>query len=148
MQVGNGWGYISYSKINGLGYYPQADNPEQTPYVKLSLVTPPSQAFVFIEEADPYGFNRGTWVCIQSTGVGDSGWDDSFAIFHGLVTTLGFADGHVFDRAWHNQALIHAEQLEAAGNLGEAFAPGGDKTDADYVWVWNNYRYQNWTPLP
>ncbi len=157
LPLNKGWAYVSYSKENGMGYevsgsyWPDSGLPggEQLPYVKLTDVTPPSLAFVFIEEADPRGYNEGTWVCDRSTSGGDSGWVDNFAIFHGIVTTFGFADGHVIDRAWQNRQLITYAQQIGEGILGQTFyAPGGETTDPDYVWVWNGYRLKNWLPLP
>ncbi|HEV7925712.1 MAG TPA: prepilin-type N-terminal cleavage/methylation domain-containing protein [Verrucomicrobiae bacterium] len=153
-RVGDGWAYVSFSKANGMGFEPPgywADGGlptgEQIPFVKLSLVTPPSQAFVFIEEADPRGYNEGTWVCNRSTAVGLSGWVDNFAIFHGIVTTFAFADGHVIDHPWLNRQLIATEQAVAQGTF-DYYAQGGDQNDPDYVWVWNGYRLENWRALP
>ncbi len=156
-EVGKGWAYVSYSKENGMGYEVAGNywgdsglpGGEQLPYVKLPDVVPPSLAFVFIEEADPRGYNEGTWVCDRSTGGNNSGWVDNFAIFHGIVTSFCFADGHVIDHAWHNQQLISYAQAIGKGILTSTFyAPGGDPADADYVWVWNGYRLKNWKALP
>jgi prepilin-type N-terminal cleavage/methylation domain-containing protein/prepilin-type processing-associated H-X9-DG protein len=154
-KVGSGWAYVSYSKANGMGLEssgfwsdPGTPGNNQIPYVLLSNVTPPSQAFVFIEEADTRDYNEGTWVVDRSTGVGNSGWVDNFAIFHSVVSTFAFADGHVVGHAWHNRQLIAAEQQIAQGNFSGFYAPGGDKNDADYVWIWNGYRFQNWKALP
>jgi len=138
----DGWGYVSYSKANGMGYYPPTDDPTQLPFAKLSQVTPPSQAFVFLEEADPRGYNEGTWV------VDVGGWVDCFAIFHGFVTTFAFADGHVIDNTWRNPATIASAQLCAQGNPNGEFGPDGNASNPDFVWIWNNYRFQNWKPLP
>jgi prepilin-type N-terminal cleavage/methylation domain-containing protein/prepilin-type processing-associated H-X9-DG protein len=151
------WAYISYSKANGMGfqspgsYWSDSGSPggDQIPYVLLSTVTPPSQAFVFVEEADTRGYNEGTWVVDRSTATGQSGWVDDFAIFHGIVSTFAFADGHVVGHSWKNRQLIAAEQAISRGNFsGGFFAPGGDDKDPDYVWIWYGYRFQNWLPLP
>jgi len=154
---GNGaWAYVSYSKANGMGfqspgtYWGDGGSPggNQVPYTLLSTVVPSSQAFVFVEEADTRGYNEGTWVVNRSTGAGSSGWVDDFAIFHGIVSTFAFADGHVVGHSWKNQKLIVAEQAIAHGNFNNGFyAPGGDKNDPDYVWIWNGYRFKNWEPL-
>ena len=147
--VGKGWAYVSYSKANGMGYEDKNDYwGDQIPYNLLSTVTPPSQAFVFVEEADPRGYNEGTWVVDRSTGPSDSEWVDNFAIFHGIVSTFAFSDGHVEGHAWKNKQLIKAEQQVAQGNFGGYYAPGGDTEDPDYVWIWNGYRFQNWKALP
>jgi len=150
------WAYVSYSKANGMGYqspgsyWGDSGSPGgvQIPYTLLSTVTPPSQAFVFVEEADTRGYNEGTWGANRSTGAGQSGWVDDFAIFHSIVSTFAFADGHVVGHAWKNKQLIAAEQAISRGNFsGGFFAPGGDKNDPDYVWIWYGYRLQNWLPL-
>jgi prepilin-type N-terminal cleavage/methylation domain-containing protein/prepilin-type processing-associated H-X9-DG protein len=154
---GGGWAYVSYSKANGMGYessayyWPDGGTPgeNQIPYVLLSAVTPTAQTFVFVEEADPRGYNEGTWVVDRSTAVGDSGWVDNFAIFHGIVSTFAFADGHVAGRSWKNKQLIAAEQQVALGNFNNGYiAPGGDSNDPDYTWIWFGYRFENWLPLP
>jgi prepilin-type N-terminal cleavage/methylation domain-containing protein/prepilin-type processing-associated H-X9-DG protein len=138
----DGWGYISYSKANGMGYYPPADDPTQVPFVKLSMAIPPSQAFVFLEEADPRGYNEGTWV------IDSEGWVDCFAIFHGFVTTFAFADGHVVDNTWRDPQTISNALLCAQGRANGELGSGGNSSNPDFVWMWNNYRFQNWTPLP
>jgi prepilin-type N-terminal cleavage/methylation domain-containing protein len=157
LPLGKGWAYVSYSKENGMGYQVAGSywgdsglpGGEQLPYNKLTDVTPPSLAFVFIEEADPRGYNEGTWVCNRSTGGTDSGWVDNFAIFYGIVSTFGFADGHVIDHPWQNRQLItYAQQIGQGILTGTFYAPGGDPADSDYVWVWNGYRLKNWLPLP
>ena len=99
-KVGKGWGYVSYSKANGMGYTAGGDlwadsTGNQDPYTTFASVPASAQSFVFVEEADPRGYNEGTWVVNRSTSPGDSGWVDNFAIFHGIISTFSFADGHV-----------------------------------------------------
>lgn len=149
VQSGSGWAYVSYSKANGMGHQDANSLWEgQIPYESFNSIPTPSQAFVFIEEADSRGYNEGTWVCDPSSGVGDTGWVDDFAIFHGIISTFAFSDGHAEGHTWHNAQLIKAEQALAQGNFNSGFyAPGGDPSDGDYVWIWNGYRYQNWTPV-
>jgi hypothetical protein len=63
----------------------------------------PTVTALFVEEADPRDFEAGTWV-IQS----DS-WVDSFAIFHGVVTTISFVEGHAESHRWLSDRLkIHS----------------------------------------
>ncbi len=151
------WAYVSYSKANGMGYqspggyWGDSGSPGgvQIPYTLFSSVIAPAMAFVFDEEADTRGYNEGTWVCNRSTGPGASGWVDDFAIFHGIVSTFAFADGHVIGHPWKNQQLIAAEKQISRGNFsGGFYAPGGDPRDPDYVWIWYGYRFQNWQTLP
>ena len=142
LQVGSGWAYVSYSKaegMNGCGNVPYKTS-YATSYRKLGSVQFPTQSFVFIEESDPRGHNEGTWEC------SNQGWIDGFAIFHGNVTTFSFADGHVESHKWNDSATIAAAQGFATG-VSEFFWAGGTLSNPDYVWVWNNYRFQNWGPL-
>jgi prepilin-type processing-associated H-X9-DG protein len=116
------------------------------PYTKQNQIKLPSQSLLFIEEGDPRGYELGTWVMDRSTGVGNSGWVDGFAIFHGTVTSFSFADGHVESHSWRDGRTIKAATDQANG-IFSYFWPGGDKNNPDYIWTWNNYRFQTWTPL-
>jgi len=135
LKVGNGWAYASYSKANGMNG--QAWNIQNT-YKKLSSA--PSQAFIFIEEADPRGYEMGTWV------MDKTGWVDGFAIFHGLVSTFSFIDAHVESHRWTDPQTIAAAQSFAQGNSVFGWA-GGGTTNPDFVWMWQGYRFPDWTPL-
>jgi len=143
LQVGKGWAYVSYSKAEGMNGYGNVpyNNTDETSYIKLGSVRFPTKSFVFIEESDPRGYNGGTWEC------SNQGWVDGFAIFHGIVTTFSFADGHVESHKWSDPATITAAQGFATG-VAEFYWAGGTPANPDYVWVWNNYRFQNWGPLP
>ena len=61
-QPGRGWAYDSYSKSQPMAGLPAPNDWQVNPWTKFSSVTQPSDAFVFIEEADPRGYNAGTWV--------------------------------------------------------------------------------------
>ena len=78
LQVGSGWAYASYSRADAVGGFGWNG---QVPFKRLAEVRPPSQVMVFIEEADPRGYNNGSWV------MEAAGWVDPFAIFHGSVST-------------------------------------------------------------
>jgi hypothetical protein len=84
----------------------------------------------------------------RSTAVGTSGWVDGFAIFHGIISTFSFSDGHAEAHSWLNKKLIAAEREVAQGNFNGYYAPGGDPSDSDYEWIWNGYRFANWEPSP
>lgn len=71
--------------MNGLGGW------QVRAFTKYASIPQASETFVFIEEADPRSYNEGTWVMY----IAPPGWVDGFAIFHGVVTTFAFADGHV-----------------------------------------------------
>ena len=140
LQVGSGWAYFSYSRvdaISGMGW------KGQVPFKKLGAVTPPTMATIFLEESDPRGYNNGTWVMEAGT------WVDPFSIFHGHSSTLSFADGHVESHNWTDSRTIKAATAAANGNTAATFYwPGGDKTNPDFVWMWDHYRFESWAPLP
>ncbi len=72
VQSGSGWSYVSYSKANGMGHADAGSYwSGQIPYDTFTAIPTPSQAFVFIEEADNRGYNEGTWVVDPSDRGGE-----------------------------------------------------------------------------
>jgi prepilin-type N-terminal cleavage/methylation domain-containing protein/prepilin-type processing-associated H-X9-DG protein len=140
LRPGQGWAYDSYSKADpmyGLGW----ENLES--FKTLASIIEPSQAMVFIEEADPRNYNNGTWVI----NVNSPGWVDPFAIFHGNVSTFAFADGHAELHRWLEGTTIKAATDSAAGR--ESFYwTGGNRNNRDFRWVWDHYKHPKWRPLP
>jgi prepilin-type N-terminal cleavage/methylation domain-containing protein len=137
LPVGEGWAYVSYSRANGMA---GADRAGQVPFKKLGQVRSPTRSMVFIEEADPRGFNNGTWL-IESRR-----WVDPFAIYHGTISTFSFADGHAEAHMWQDSGTIKAATDSAAGQA-SFYWPGGNSNNPDFVWAWDHYRFQNWTPI-
>lgn len=138
---GQGWAWDSYSKadpMNGGGW-----NGADGLFKKLSAVTKPSTSFIFIEEADSRGFNESTWVFNQRP----PGWVDVFAIFHGTWSTFGMIDAHAEGHKWTDPKTIQAAQNAARG-VDSLYWPGGNKTNPDFVWVYDRYMTRNWQPLP
>jgi len=136
---GGGWAYDSYSKLDGMGV--GGGWQGQTPFTKGAQVRMPSTSGVFIEESDPRGFELGTWVMQIDQ------WVDGFAIFHGVVTSVAFADAHAESHKWIDGRDIDAGRAFASGIAAFGWG-GGDKTNPDFVWMWDKYRFQTWTPLP
>ena len=57
-----------------------------------------------VEENDPRGYNQGTWVM----NLGDPPkFIDSFAVFHNMRSTLGFADGHAEKINWKDKKSLN-----------------------------------------
>jgi len=136
--VGSGWAYASYSKTDGMN---GAGWGGQTPYTRLSSLPAPTLTAVFIEEADPRNYNAGTWVM-------ESGqWVDPFAIFHGVVSTFSFADGHAESHKWRDPRTIKAATDSSNGINSFWWAGGGTAKNPDFGWMWDKYRFQGWTPL-
>jgi prepilin-type N-terminal cleavage/methylation domain-containing protein/prepilin-type processing-associated H-X9-DG protein len=142
LSPGKGWAYDSYSKVegmNGISWNATA----QPVYEKLSAVDTPSEAMAFIEESDPRDYNAGTWVVDVKPSPG---WVDGFAVFHGTVTTISFADGHAETHSWHEPSVIKAAQDFAAGK--EVFYwSGGNAKNVDFQWVYQRYKHRKWAPL-
>jgi prepilin-type N-terminal cleavage/methylation domain-containing protein/prepilin-type processing-associated H-X9-DG protein len=139
LKPGRGWAYDSYSKAEGMAGLGWTGIE---PFKKLSQVPEPSVSMVFIEEADPRGYNNGTWVI----DVTPPGWVDPFAIFHGQVSTFTFADGHAELRRWLEASTIKAATDSANGR--ESFYwQGGNARNKDFVWVWDRFKHVKWKPL-
>jgi prepilin-type N-terminal cleavage/methylation domain-containing protein/prepilin-type processing-associated H-X9-DG protein len=137
LKPGSGWAFGSYSKtegMNGGGW------DGTVPWRKITDVVQPSEAAVFVEEADPRGANLGTWV------MNRSGWVDPFAIFHGNWSSFAFADNHVEGHAWKNPEVIKAARDSGRG-IPSFYWAGGDTKNPDFVWMWNHYRHKDWKPL-
>jgi hypothetical protein len=113
------------------------------PYKKTSSVRQPTQAFVFIEEADPRNENKGDWVM----NVTPPGWVDTFAVFHGAISDFSFIDGHVVSHKWRDSATIKAA-TDSANGIASFYWAGGNGNNPDFRWVWDNFRHEAWTALP
>jgi prepilin-type N-terminal cleavage/methylation domain-containing protein len=136
--TGFGWSYGSYARADGMNGLSWAG---QVAYKKLGQVRESSKAMIFIEEADPRGYNNGTWV------MESGGWVDPFAIFHGTISTFSFADGHAEHHKWRDSGTIKAATDSAKGQS-SFYWSGGNKNNVDFVWAWDHYRFDGWKPLP
>jgi prepilin-type N-terminal cleavage/methylation domain-containing protein/prepilin-type processing-associated H-X9-DG protein len=146
LRPGSGWAYDSYSKANGMNggdWQGTGSNGNQPPYRKISEVLSPTEALVFLEEADPRGFNRGTWVIDVAPSPG---WVDPFAVFHGRTSTVSFADGHAEVHSWIEDTTIEAATDSARG-IESFYWAGGDADNRDFVWVYQRYKHLKWAPL-
>src|SRR5947207_3334291 len=142
LAVKKGFAYDSYSKVEGMnggGWNLNA----QPPYEKLSTVESPSESMAFIEESDPRDYNLGTWVVDVKPAPR---WVDGFAIFHGRVTSIAFADGHAEIHRWTDPLLILAA-IEFANGTGDFYFAGGTAKNQDFQWVYQRYKHKKWAPL-
>ena len=70
---------------------------------KYSDIVQPATKYVFVEEADPRGWNRRSWVLNPKGGC----WVDPLAIWHNRIrSTLGYADGHVEIHHWVDRSTV------------------------------------------
>lgn len=75
---------------------------QQVVYTKLTQIRTPAERWVFIEE-NPYSINDGMFVCDISL---PRNWIDIPATYHNRASALGFADGHVETRVWHDPEVL------------------------------------------
>jgi prepilin-type N-terminal cleavage/methylation domain-containing protein/prepilin-type processing-associated H-X9-DG protein len=99
--------FCSYSiagGANGEGWqnaYVQAE--------KYSQIAQPATKYVFVEESDPRGWNRGSWLLDPLT----RNWVDPLAIWHSNArSTLGYADGHAEIHRWVDKSTMEMSQKQ------------------------------------
>ena len=146
LRLGAGWAWDSYAKANGMNggdWQGSRFTGTQPIYQKSGEVFGPSEAIVFVEEADSRGFNAGTWVLNVAP---TPGWNDSLALFHGNLSSFSFADGHARMRTWRDKATIKAGTAQAMGQYSHRW-PGGNVNNPEFVWVYNRYKHKKFAPL-
>ena len=99
--------FRSYSIAGGAngegwqGTYVQAE--------KYTQIVQPAGKYVFVEEADPRGWNKGSWVLNPR----DRTWVDPLAIWHSRArSALGYADGHAEIRRWLDSSTIEMSRRQ------------------------------------
>ncbi len=142
---GMGWAYDSYSKADSIagGIWAASQQPSQKPFLKDTEASVPTMTMVFIEEADPRSYNNGTWAFNTSP----PGWVDTFAVFHGENSSLSFIDGHTEGHKWLEGSTIKAARDSANGIESFYWSAGDPRSNRDFIWVFNRYRFQGWKPL-
>lgn len=147
LKPGRGWAYDSYSKVNGMNgggwESSSATSGAQPFFTKLSEVPAAAESMVFNEEADPRNYNLGTWVI----NVSPPGWVDPFAVFHGKVSTISFADGHAESHNWVEASTIKAATDSTRG-VASFYWSGGNNKNRNFQWVYQRYKHKKWAPLP
>ena len=100
-------GYRSYSIAGGAN----GENWQNTftPAQKYSDILQPATKYVFVEEADPRGWNEGSWV-LNPLGAS---WVDPLAVWHSRSrSTLGYADGHAEIHRWVDRSTIEMSEKQ------------------------------------
>ncbi len=142
---GKGWAWDSYSKPQPMNGSAQWATGGGRSFTRLGAIKSAANAFVFIEESDPRGgCNGGTWFL----NVDPPGWVDGFAVFHGDLTTFGFADGHVESHRWLEKSTLEAARGFAAGQSAFYWPGGNLPNNRDFRWVYSHYQHADWKPLP
>lgn len=150
LTIATGWAYGSYSHSQNYGgeqydNYWGAGSSCRTD----SSIRNPSDTFTFIEDADSQnrGWNVGTWAVTWITGAGHDGhsqsftWLDPVPMYHGDVSTFGFADGHAESHKWINGGLITWGKNAANGNTATGTGP---QSGPDYDYIYEHYRFPTW----
>ena len=76
---------------------------------KYSQVLQPATKYVFVEEADPRGWNKGSWILNPR----DKAWVDPLAIWHSRSrSALGYADGHAEIRQWVDGSTVEMSRKQ------------------------------------
>lgn len=98
--------YGSYSGAGGMNGFTY----ESAPLTKQSAILHPSERFLWVEENDPRGENRGPWGMhggTPSSGFSDASFVDSVAAWHGGgSSSFSWADGHADNHKWQDGATV------------------------------------------
>jgi prepilin-type N-terminal cleavage/methylation domain-containing protein/prepilin-type processing-associated H-X9-DG protein len=151
-----GWAFGSFSHPQNYGgeqynNYWGAGNSCRTE----TVVRYPSGTFMFCEDADSQGrgWNVGTH-CVQwnlrSPSAGNAHsqsftWVDPVPMYHGNVSTFGFADGHAESHKWVDPILIKAGLAAALGRP-TGFPSSKPDSGPDYNYWYDGYRFPGWAP--
>jgi len=137
--AGNSFAWGSYSGAGGMNGLINAPN---TALTKITALLHPSERYIWIEENDPRGENKSSWV-MQTPGppiTSSTGFEDSTASWHGANSTFNWADGHAESHKWLNGPTV-AFALSMNGN--KYFPPNPPPTFAqspdDLTWLANGY---------
>jgi prepilin-type N-terminal cleavage/methylation domain-containing protein/prepilin-type processing-associated H-X9-DG protein len=142
-----GWAYDSYAKTQNLAGDPTGGTYSGlgSTYNKLANIPASALTFAFMETADWRGFNDGTWEenWVNAGGTIQSfSWIDPPAMYHGNVSTVAFADGHVESHKWTDGSIIDNGKKAASGGTVTSF--NGPSSGVDYQYVYQGYRYPGW----
>jgi prepilin-type N-terminal cleavage/methylation domain-containing protein/prepilin-type processing-associated H-X9-DG protein len=104
-------------------------------YVALTLYSQfkrPATQYVFVEEMDTRGENKGSWQMNPKAKT----WTDPLAMWHNDKSTIGFADGHAEMHTWESKSFI--EWCEGAMYNPSSFSfghtdPADDRADMEYM---------------
>ena len=89
---------------------------------KYSDIQQPAAKYIFVEEADPRGWNKGSWILNPR----DKTWVDPLAIWHSRArSSLAYADGHAEIHRWADHSTIQMSRQQ------EFFYPVPENEGAD-----------------
>lgn len=134
------YAFRSYSIAGGMNGVNPAGGWQIIPVIKYSEIKRPSSKYVFLEEADPRGYNNGSWVMRPKTKE----WVDPFAIWHSRSrSTLGWADGSAEMHRWLSKSVIEWCKLACEEPDKFSFYKPRDEDDLeDFTFMLNGYAYR------
>jgi len=77
--------------------------------IKYTEIRNPATKYVFVEEADPRKWNKGSWI-VYPTGPD---WCDPLSVWHGNRSCLGWADGRAEMHRWLDKRTIEMAEIYA-----------------------------------
>ncbi len=134
------YAFRSYSIAGGMNGVNPAGGWQIYPIIKYSEIKRPASKYVFLEEADPRGYNRGSWVMRPKSKE----WVDPFAIWHSRSkSTLGWADGSAEMHRWLSKSLIEWNKQACEEPDTFSFYKPRDEDDLeDFTFMLNGYAYR------
>lgn len=94
--------FRSYSIPGGMNGEEDSGSYHEKHVTSYLEIKHPYSKYVFVEEADPRGWNIGSWIVFPE---GNS-WIDPLSIWHNKRSALGWADGHVTMHKWLDKRTI------------------------------------------
>ena len=104
-------GFRSYS-IAGCLNGEEGVNQNNYNITLYSQIKSPADKYVFVEEGDPRGYNRGSWILQAVDNLNIWDWTDPVAAWHNKQCALGFSDGHAEMHKWLDQRTIKLATTE------------------------------------
>jgi len=100
--------------------------------IKYNEIKQPATKYVFVEEIDPRGYNKGSWVMDRE----GKNWIDPLAIWHSKNRgTLGWADGSAEMHTWVNQSTVDSAERAAWGDTSvfNMTPPADEREDLEFM---------------
>jgi prepilin-type N-terminal cleavage/methylation domain-containing protein/prepilin-type processing-associated H-X9-DG protein len=134
--------YGSYSGAGGMNGFTY----ESAPLKKQSAILRSSERFLWVEENDPRGENRGPWGMhggTPSMGFTDASFVDSVAAWHGGTSSFSWADGHADNHKWQDSAtVIYALNSDPAKYFSSSLVPTFAQAPHDLLFTATGYATQ------
>lgn len=132
------WPLRSYSISGHL--YGEERRPDRTqrPLKRYGEIRRPVDKYVFIEEIDPRGWNKGSWI----TDPNGSSWIDPLAVWHRRRSGMAFADGRAEMHRWLDKSTLEIARQAANGNTSVLSLSPPVNEGQDLEWM--RTRYQLW----